>query len=99
MNVDIQIRPPDASFEFPSYYVVTSTKGKVDFTATAESEPELQRLGFEIGPPNDGYQGLYKTGNRVALLFTNKRELSDYLNAVGCKSAGFPREFLAWWIL
>lgn len=81
-----------------SFYVVISSKGKIDFTKDAISERELQRYGFNLGPAEaNGHQGLFRAGNRVALLFPNKNVMSDYLQSLGCNSEGFSSGLLGWW--
>jgi hypothetical protein len=81
-----------------SFYVVITTKGKIDFTKDAITERELQGYGFNVGAAEaNGHHGLFRAGNRVALLFPNKTVMSDYLQSLGCNSEGFSSGLLGWW--
>lgn len=80
------------------FYVVTSTKGVIDFTREPISEQQLGTYGFSVGPErDDGCHGLYRGGNRVALLFANRDALSTHLSAYRVGSSGFSPDLLGWW--
>lgn len=83
-----------------SLYVVTSIKGAITFFEDAVTEQELQRFDFDVGRevlPGANHKGLYRNGNRVALVFSDKTEMSEYLHEHGCNSVGYPKELLGWW--
>ncbi|MBX8588581.1 hypothetical protein K5D56_04235 [Pseudomonas cichorii] len=83
-----------------SFYVVISTKGKISFAKDAVYEQQFRHYGFHIGPEiSGGNCGLYRVGNRVALLFSNKADRSEYLSTHGSESTGFPSELLGWWFV
>lgn len=82
----------------PSFYVVMSTQGQLEYTNGRVSEGDLQRYGFDVvRTESKSSHRLYRARNRVALLFSDEADQMEYLRRFECPSPRFPCELLGWW--
>ncbi|MCU9528057.1 hypothetical protein [Pseudomonas mosselii] len=83
-----------------AFYVVTSTKGHIDFTKDLVDIQYLHQYGFSVQREEaSNTHWLVRGCNRVAPMFTHRAALDEYLQGLAPRGDGFRKELLAWWFV